>query len=143
MILIDANIPLYAYDLGSARHAAAREWLERVLSSNEPIRFAIVTLLAYVRIATNPAVYERPLDTVTAIGHVRSWLERPNVEIASPSDRHWAILGDIASAGQARGPLVMDAHLAALAIEHGATLMSTDRGLARFRGLRVRDPLGG
>ncbi|HEU0236784.1 MAG TPA: TA system VapC family ribonuclease toxin [Candidatus Limnocylindrales bacterium] len=143
MILIDANLPLYAYDRGSTRHVAARSWFEAVLSGSEPIRFAVVTLLAYVRIATNPAVYERPLDSATAVGHVRSWLERPNVEIATPSDRHWAILADLASAGQARGPLVMDAHLAALAIEHGATLMSTDRSLARFPGLRMRDPLGG
>lgn len=142
MILVDANLPLYAYDRSSPRHDAARSWLEATLSGTEDVRFALATLLAFVRIATNPAVYARPLDPAQAIDHVRAWLDRPNVSVATPSERHWAILADVAAAGQARGPLLMDAHLAALAIEHGATLVSTDRGFARFPRLRFRDPLG-
>jgi toxin-antitoxin system PIN domain toxin len=142
VILVDANIPLYAYDSGSPRHGPARAWLERTLSNTEDVRFALVTLLAFVRIATNSSVFARPMDPGTALAHVGSWLGRPNVSIATPSERHWTVLAEVAAAGQARGPLMMDAHLAALAVEHGATLMTTDRGFARFPRLRFRDPIG-
>jgi toxin-antitoxin system PIN domain toxin len=143
MILVDANIPLYAYDSASPRHAAARTWFEGTLSGTEDTRFALVTLLAFVRIATNPAVFARPMDPGHAVALVRSWLDRPNVAVATPSERHWTVLTEVATAGQARGPLLMDAHLAALTVEHGATLMTTDRGFARFPRLRFRDPVGG
>ena len=141
MILLDANILLYAYDRESPRHDAARRWVEGVLSGDEAVGFPLVTLIAFVRIATNPAVYRRPLTPARAVEIVSSWLARPNVSVAAPSERHWAILADTLERGQARGPLVVDAHLAALAIEHGATLASTDRDFARFPGLRFRDPL--
>ncbi len=141
MILLDANILLYAYDRESSRHDAARRWVEGVLSGDEAVGFPLVTLIAFVRIATNPAVYRRPLTPARAVEIVSSWLARPNVSVAAPSERHWAILADTLERGQARGPLVVDAHLAALAIEHGATLASTDRDFARFPGLRFRDPL--
>ena len=141
MILLDANILLYAYDRESPRHDAARRWVEAVLSGDEAVGFPLVTLIAFVRIATNPAVYRRPLTPARAVEIVSSWLARPNVSVAAPSERHWAILADTLERGQARGPLVVDAHLAALAIEHGATLASTDRDFARFPGLRFRDPL--
>lgn len=141
MILLDANILLYAYDRESPRHDAARRWVEAVLSGDEAVGFPLVTLIAFVRIATNPVVYRRPLTPARAVEIVSSWLARPNVSVAAPSERHWAILADTLERGQARGPLVVDAHLAALAIEHGATLASTDRDFARFPGLRFRDPL--
>ena len=141
MILLDANILLYAYDRESPRHDAARRWVEAVLSGDEAVGFPLVTLIAFVRIATNPAVYRRPLTPARAVEIVSSWLARPNVSVAAPSERHWVILADTLERGQARGPLVVDAHLAALAIEHGATLASTDRDFARFPGLRFRDPL--
>lgn len=141
MILLDANILLYAYDRESPRHDAARRWVEAVLSGDEAVGFPLVTLIAFVRIATHPAVYRRPLTPARAVEIVSSWLARPNVSVAAPSERHWAILADTLERGQARGPLVVDAHLAALAIEHGATLASTDRDFARFPGLRFRDPL--
>ena len=141
MILLDANLLLYAYDDESPRHDAARRWVEAVLSGDEAVGFPLVTLIAFLRIATNPAVYRRPLTPARAVEIVSSWLARPNVSVAAPSERHWAILADTLERGQARGPLVVDAHLAALAIEHGATLASTDRDFARFPGLRFRDPL--
>jgi hypothetical protein len=141
VILLDANILLYAYDRESPRHDAARRWVEAVLSGDEAVGFPLVTLIAFVRIATHPAVYRRPLTPARAVEIVSSWLARPNVSVAAPSERHWAILADTLERGQARGPLVVDAHLAALAIEHGATLASTDRDFARFPGLRFRDPL--
>ena len=141
MILVDANLLLYAYDSGGPRHPAARTWLEAVLSGVEPVRFPLQSILGFVRICTNPTVYERPLRPDDAIAIVESWLGRPAAGIASPGDRHWRILADVARDGQARGPMLMDAHLAALAIEHGAMLATTDRGFARFPGLKFKDPL--
>lgn len=143
MILVDANVALYAYDRSSPQHDAARRWFEGALNGDEDVRFALVTLLGFLRISTNPPVFRRPLPASRAIAIVSGWMARPNVGIATPSERHWRILDDVAARGQARGPLLMDAHLAALAIEHGATLATTDRGFTRFRGLRLRDPLAG
>ena len=143
MILVDANLLLYAYDSRSPRHEVARTWLEATLDSDEQVGFALVTLMAFIRIGTSPAVFERPLPVGTAIDLVEGWLRLPNVALTEPSGRHWVVLARVADAGQARGPLIMDAHLAALAVEHGATLFTTDRDFARFPGLRFRDPLSG
>lgn len=141
MILVDANVLLYAYDSSSPSHAPARTWLESVLAGEEEVRFGLVTLLAFVRIASNPQVFERPLEARDALAIVQEWLEQPHVAIAEPTPQHWQTLADVAAGGRARGNLVMDAHLVALAREYGATLVSTDRDFARFRGVRVVDPL--
>lgn len=141
MILIDVNLPLYAHDRSSLRHDAARTWLEIALNGDEEVRFAMHTLLGFLRISTNPSIFEQALSVDEAIQIVTEWLGLANVGIATPTDRHWQILAELASTGQARGPLLMDAHLAALAIEHGATLATTDRDFARFPGLRFRNPL--
>ena len=141
MILVDANLLLYAYDTSSDRHERARQWLRSVLVSDDEIRFALMTLLAFVRIASNPSVFERPMRPEEAIAVVSELLERPNVSLAEPTARHWSLLADVARDGQARGSQVMDAHLAVLAIEHGATLYTTDRDFARYRGLRLVDPM--
>ena len=140
MIVVDANVLIYAYDLSSPRQPEAADWLERTLNSNEDVRFPLMTLLAFLRITTNPGVFERPMTTRRAIGVVSSWLARPNVVIANPTERHWEVLDVTAAAGQARGALLMDAHLATLATEHGATLATTDRDFARFPRLRTQDP---
>lgn len=141
MILVDANLLLYAYDSSSDRHEPARAWLEEVLNGEEAVRFALVSLLAFLRISTNPAVFRRPLSAGEAIGLATSWLNVPVAGLAEPTDRHWSVLEALARSGQARGPLLMDAHVAALAIEHGATLCTTDRDFARFPKLRFTDPL--
>lgn len=141
MIFVDANALIYAYDSESERHTNAAAWLERTLNGDEDVRLPLVTLLAFLRIMTNPRVFERPLDPASAIRIVRDWLARPNVRIADPTDRHWEALAATAASGQARGPLLMDAHLATLANEYGATLATTDRGFARFPRLRTVDPL--
>lgn len=141
VILVDVNIPLYANDESSPRHQAARIWFEEALSGDDEIRFALSSLLGFLRISTNPAIFERALSTGDAILEVQRWLALPNVGIASPTDRHWVTFAEIARSGQARGPLLMDAHLAALAIEHGATLATTDRDFSRFPGLRTINPL--
>lgn len=142
MILIDANLLLYAYDASSRPHAAARRWLEAVLARPEPVGWSWVTLLAFLRIATHPRALESPLSIEEAVTIVGEWLAQPNATMLQPSPSHWDILSALLPASQARGPLVTDAHLAALAIEHGAVLATTDRDFTRFPGVNWRNPLG-
>lgn len=142
MILVDANLLLYAYDTSSPAHERARGWLEETLGSEDVIGIALVSLLAFLRIGTSPTVFAHPMALEQAIAVMAGWLERPNVGVVQPTRRHLEVLQRVAGSGKARGVLLMDAHLAALAIEHGATLCSSDRDFARFRGLRLVDPLG-
>lgn len=141
MILIDANLLLYAYDPNAAEHEASRLWLEATLSGSPLVRFSWLTVWAFLRIATNPRVFERPLSTEEAEHHVSSWLAQPSAGVLEPGERHWEILQQLTREGQASGPLVMDAALAAIAIEHGATLCTTDRDFARFPGLTWTNPI--
>ena len=141
MILVDANILLYAYDSSSPEHAKARTWWERRLSLPEPILLAWVTLLAFIRIGTNSRALRTPMTIEEACGHVASWLDRPMVRFAEPTEQHWAVLSRLLIDEHASANLVTDAHLAALAMEHGATLASSDRDFKRFPGLRWEDPL--
>jgi toxin-antitoxin system PIN domain toxin len=141
VIFVDANLLLYAYDADHERHAAARAWLEGSLGGDQAIRIPLVCALAFVRIGTNPSAFRVPLDPAEAVRIVESWLDRPGVEIGVPTDRHWATLRRLVRDGQARGPLTMDAHIAALTMEHGATLCTTDRDFARFPGLRFTNPI--
>jgi toxin-antitoxin system PIN domain toxin len=141
VILIDANLLLYAYHPGAAQHQRSRKWLEGVLSGEELVRFAWVTVWAFLRIATNPRVFEQPLSSAEAGAAVSSWLTQPIAGILDPGDRHWELLTRIIAQGQASGPLVMDAVLAAIALEHGATLCTTDQDFSRFKGLKVINPL--
>ncbi len=141
MILIDANLLLYAYDPSSPHHQSARNWLEATFSEPEPVGLAWITVLAFIRIGTSPRPLENPFSINEATAIVTEWLERPMVTLVNPGERHWQILRDMMAKGQARGPLVTDAHLAALAIEHGATLATTDRDFARFPGLKFFNPL--
>jgi toxin-antitoxin system PIN domain toxin len=141
--LLDANLLLYAYNTASEHHQAARRWLEDALTGSVPVAFCWPTILAFLRIATNPRAVSRPLSIAQAVSIVDSWLAVPVATLVHPTDRHWPILGDLLAAGQASGPLVSNAHLAALAIEHGATLITNDRDFARFAGLKVEYPLMG
>ena len=141
MILVDANLLLYAYDPRAAQHQASRIWLESRLSGSALVRFAWLTVWAFLRISSNPRVFERPLSMAEAEGHVSSWLAQPSAGILEPGERHWEILRQLTREGQASGPLVTDAALAAIAIEHGATLCTTDRDFARFPGLTWTNPI--
>jgi toxin-antitoxin system PIN domain toxin len=141
VILIDANLLVYACHEQSAQHASSRRWLEAQLSGNQPVRFAWLTLWAFLRITTNPRIFTRPLSPDEAAAMVSAWLEQPNVAVLEPGERHWSILQETIRSGQATGPLMMDAVLAALAIEHGATLCTTDRDFARFAKLEWLNPL--
>jgi toxin-antitoxin system PIN domain toxin len=141
MILIDANLLLYAYNSASDQHKASRSWLEDVLSGSELVRFSWLSLWAFLRISTNFRVFSHPLSIVEAEAIVSLWLKQPIAGILDPSERYWEILVTLLREGQTTGPLVMDAAVAALAIEHGATLYSTDRDFMRFPGLKWRNPL--
>lgn len=141
MILVDANLLLHAYNPRSADHDASRAWLESVLSGSELVRFAWFTVWAFLRISTNARVFARPLSMAEAADIVSSWLAQPAVGVLEPGDRHWEILQNLLGGGQVVGPLVMDAALAAIAIEYGATLHTTDRDFARFPGLTWTNPI--
>jgi hypothetical protein len=142
MILIDANLLIYAHNTFAQQHERAKQWLLAALDSGEAIGLSWVTLLAFLRITTSTRSFIDPMSLEEAGGIVAAWLAHPGVSILQPTERHWTILSRLIADGQARGPLVMDAHLAALAMEHGATLCTTDRDFTRFQGLRLLNPLG-
>lgn len=143
MKILDANLLLYAVDIRSPRHGRARAWLQQQLSGDETIAFAWVVLLAFVRLSTNPQVFAKPLSADRALDVVDAWLEQPCVVIVHPGDRHAVVVRQLLKPFGTAGNLVNDAHLAALAIEHGAELNSCDADFSRFSGLRWVNPLDG
>lgn len=141
MISIDANLLIYAYNASTPQHPAARKWLEQVLSAPEPVRLGWSTVHSFLRIVTHPRIFPRPFSIRDARAFVEEWFLQPSVAILEPGELYWSIFRELLTAGQVRGDLVMDAHIAALAIEHGAVLCTTDKDFARFDKLRVRNPL--
>lgn len=141
MIVLDANILLYAYDTTSRHHAKARDWLQRVLSGGTPVGLPWQTAAAFLRIVTNPTLPGERFTPEEAARVVDGWLEQPNVRLLAPGEHHWLVFRQMMIDGQARGPLITDAQLAALAIECGGVLHTTDRDFARFPGLRWLNPL--
>jgi len=141
MILCDANLLLYAYNSSAPEHEPARLWLERCLSSPTPFALCWSTIGAFLRLTTNRAIFPAPFSIDEAARSVDAWLARPMVVLLEPGPRHWEIARPLLEASNARGPLVADALLAALALEHGATLATHDRDFRRFEGLRLLDPL--
>jgi hypothetical protein len=141
MILVDANILLYAEDSLSPAHHAARRWWDGCLSGTEPVCLCWPVLSAFVRLATNSRVFTHPLALEDAVDRVQSWLDQPCVRLIRPSERHWPLFREMLLEAQALGNLVTDAHLAALAVEHGCELCSTDADFARFPKVKWRNPL--
>ena len=141
MIVLDANILLYAYDAASDQHAKARAWVEEVLSGTDPVGLPWQTITAFVRIVTNPRLSGKRFTPSEVIDLVDQWVTQPNVRLLGPGDHHWSFLRQTILEGQARGPLITDAQLAALTIEHGGMLCTTDRDFSRFPGLRWQNPL--
>ena len=141
MILVDANIILYAEDQTSSRHAAARQWWDTQLSGSGPVCLAWAVINAFVRISTNHRIFSQPLDVAEAVERVHSWLKQPCVRVVVPTTNHWTTLKKLLVASQATGNLVADAHLAAIAIDHGCRLLSCDHDFSRFRGLNWKNPL--
>ena len=141
MILVDANILLYAEDQQSRLHEPARQWWDAQLSGVSPVCLCWTVINAFIRIGTNPRVFEHPLSLDQSISRVQSWLDQPCARLVQPTTRHWVVFRKMLSEGQAEANLVTDAHLAALASEHGCELISTDTDFSRFPGIKWRNPL--
>ncbi len=141
MILVDANLLLYAEDSLSEHHAAARDWWDEQLSGSEPVGLCWPVLNAFIRIGTNTRLHRRPMTLKEATDRVESWFQQPCVRILQPTDEHWSIFQEMLHGGNASGNLVSDAQLAALAVEHNCVLCSTDADFSRFRGLKWKNPL--
>jgi toxin-antitoxin system PIN domain toxin len=139
--LIDTNLLLYAVDDSSAHHELARTWLEGALSGTETIAFAWNALLGFVRLATNAHVFTTPLTVDQALDRVEAWLAQPCAAVLPPTTRHTAVLRDLLGPLGTAGNLTSDAHLAALALEHGAQVCSSDGDFARFPGVELVNPL--
>ncbi|HUO85624.1 MAG TPA: type II toxin-antitoxin system VapC family toxin [Thermoanaerobaculia bacterium] len=142
MNLVDANVLIYAVNSDAPHHRRSKKWLESALSGTETVGFPWVVLLAFLRVTTRRGIFERPLSTAGAIGYVDSWLQQPPAELVVPGPNHWALLRTMVAASGTAGNLTSDAHLAALAIEGGWRLVSTDYDFQRFIGLNVWNPTG-
>lgn len=141
MKLPDLNLLLYAIDESSPHHDRARPWLEQALSGTEEVGFAWAVLLGFIRISTNPVVLEHALSAADALDYVDDWLGQAVATAVHPTPQHAVVLRGLLEPLGTAGNLASDAHLAALAIEHGAELCSHDTDFARFEGLRWTDPL--
>lgn len=140
-MLVDANILLYAADSRSPFHPRAASWLSDQLNGSRRVGFPWQSLVAFLRISTHPRASEDPLDPETAARFIEEWLEPDVAWIPQPGPGHTAILTDMLRSYHLRGNLISDAHLAALAVEHGLTMCSADTAFARFTELRWSNPL--
>jgi hypothetical protein len=141
LILVDANILLYAEDSLSPLHQQARLWWDDQLSGSSPVCLCWTVLSAFIRIGTNPRIFEQPLSLEQALTRVQSWFDQPCTRVIRPTEQHWTVFQQMLTDGQAVANTVADAHLAALAIEHGCELASTDGDFARFPKLKWINPL--
>jgi len=142
VILVDANILVYAHVISVAQHERARDWLDQQLNGATPVGLPWPSLLAFLRFVTNPRVFERPEPSTDAWRQVLAWLDCETVWIPQPAERHAELLAQLLAMPGIHANLVPDAHLAALAMEHGLVLCSTDGDFARFTGLHWLNPLG-
>jgi toxin-antitoxin system PIN domain toxin len=141
VILLDANLLIYAIDSDSPQHARARRFMEETLSSDAWVGLPWIVVLAFVRITTRAGIIRTPLSVEQAIGFVDDWLAQPYVVLVGPWDEHWPVLKNLLVAGGAAGNLTSDAHLAVLAIEHGCEIASADNDFRRFPGIKLVNPL--
>ncbi len=141
MILVDANLLIYAINRDAPAHRAARRWWESALSGSESVGLPWIVVLAFLRVTTRHGILERPLTADAAIRFVDEWLSQPVVEMVVPRATHWAALRNLLLAAGTSGNLTSDAHVAALALETGATIYSADYDFRRFAGVSHRNPL--
>jgi uncharacterized protein len=133
----DANVLLYAIDPSARHHERSRKWLEATLSGGEPVGLAWITLLSVIRLTTNPSIYDDPLDPDQALDLIEGWLAAAPATVVEATPRHPQVLRGLLAAAGSAGNLTSDAHLAAVAIEHGATLATFDADFHRFSGLKL------
>ncbi len=143
MIVVDVNLLLYAVNQDSPNHGKAKAWLESAVSGTETVGLPWIVLLAFLRLTTRTGLFQKPLTVDAAFDLVDAWLLQPSVTVPEPTARHMQTMRDLISPLGTGGNLTVDAYLAALAIEHGAELCSTDSDFGRFRRLRWRNPLNG
>ncbi len=142
MKIVDLNVLLYVVNENAVHHERLRRWWEQSINDNESLGLPWSVVLGFIRLSTHPAIFPKPLDPETAIAKVDSWLALENVGVIQEKTEHWAILRLLLAESGAAGNLTTDAHLAALAISHDATLVSCDSDFARFKGLRWQNPIG-
>jgi uncharacterized protein len=139
--LLDVNLLIYAVDEDASHHEPALRWFEQTLSGSETVAFAWHALVGFLRITTRPRGSRDPWPIDSALDEIQRWLAQPVATVVHPTHRHAAVLRDLLAPLGTGGNLTSDAHLAALAIEHGATLCSHDNDFSRFAGLSWVDPL--
>jgi toxin-antitoxin system PIN domain toxin len=139
--IVDLNVLLYAVNSDAAQHERAREWWEKAVNDEETVGLAWVVLLGFLRLATNPRVFPRPLTADAAAAKLDTWLALDNVRVVREKDDHWGTLKPLFSGAGTAGNLTTDAHLAALALSYDAVLVSCDTDFARFKDLRWENPL--
>jgi toxin-antitoxin system PIN domain toxin len=143
VILLDVNVLVYAFHEASPEHAAYRAWLEATVAADEPFGLAELVLSGFVRVATHPRVFDPPAPIAEALAFADALRSQPNAVVVAPGARHWEIFKRLCAEAGAKGNLVADAYLAALAIEAGCEWVSSDRDFSRFAGLRWRHPISG
>ena len=141
MILIDVNVLVHAFHDGAPEHDRYRDWLDAVVIAPEPFGVSELVLSGFIRVATHPRIFDPPAPVDQAIDFADVLRDQPNAVIVKPGQRHWGIFTDLCASAGAKGNLVPDAYLAALAIESGSEWITTDRDFSRFPGLRWRHPL--
>lgn len=141
LLLVDVNVLVYAHAERATRHAEYREWLERMVISDSSYAMSDLVLSGFLRVVTNPRVFDPPMRIETALGVADALRRRPNCVLVAPGRRHWEIFDRLCRQTAAKGNIVPDAYFAALTIESGSEWISTDRDYARFPGLRWRHPL--
>ena len=141
MILPDVNLLVYAVDETSVFHVGAETWWDEALSSSQIVGLCYPSMLGFLRLVTNRRVFVAPLSVTEAVDYVRGWLAQPNTTIVVPTPRHWPLLETLLKSTAIGANLTTDAHIAALAIEHGYTVYSNDTDFARFNNLSWENPL--
>lgn len=141
MKILDANVLLYAVNESAPHHRKAKAWLDAALSGSEPIGFEWTVLVAFLRVSTRLSIFPDPLRLEDAFALIELWLSQPCASVVHPTERHSAVLRDLLHPLGTAGNLTADAHLAAVALEHGAEVCSFDSDFARFAGVRWTNPL--
>jgi uncharacterized protein len=143
MKLVDLNVLLYAVNSSAPLHRRVLTWWEAALNSNDPVALCWPVISGFIRLSTRHGVFPKPLSVDAACRRVERWLELPVVRVIGESESHWSLLKHLLAEVGSAGTLTTDAHLSALAISHGATLVSCDNDFARFPGLRWENPAAG
>lgn len=140
MNVVDANLLLYAVNTSAERHEEARSWLDGELTGGSTVGFTWLALLAFLRLSTKPGLFPAPLPVAGALDRVDDWLAQPTSVLLEPTVQHLQVLRGLLEGSGTGGNLTSDAHLAALAIEHRATIVSYDSDFGRFPGVRWMMP---